>query len=75
MPGYDTVTAPEFFEKVHSIWFEQIEEKMGNLTKTTFLKGGYYVYPVDDKLSIIGLNTILFNSNLNYKAKTVDANA
>lgn len=29
--------------------------------KRTFLKGGYYQYDVDDKLSILALNTIYFS--------------
>ena len=42
-------------------------KKIGN---TTFQNGGYYVYPVDDNLSIIALNTIYFNTKLKYSANT-----
>ena len=36
-------------------------EQRANLTKT-FENGGYYTYDIDDKLTVIGLNTIYWCS-------------
>jgi hypothetical protein len=72
VPGYGEVSANEYWKIVHEKWFQQPD--VASQTNTTFLEGGWFEYKIDSKLSVIGLNTILFNANLIWKSQTYQQN-
>eukprot|EP00347_Sterkiella_histriomuscorum_P022332 403330854 len=70
----------EYFSFLFDSWFNQISGNKNKLSveqladiKGTFLKGGYYRVDVDDKLSVLALNTLNFNKKNDESQQGTDA--
>ena len=72
IPGCDVAnipvpTAADYFDALYKIWFEDIPSNLAGKTeaqisaiKDNFKHAGYYTYDFDEKITIIGLNTIIW---------------
>lgn len=53
----------DFYNHLYKIWFEDNPKKLPNIEniEKTFKSGGYYRTDLNDNLSVLGLNTLIFN--------------
>ncbi len=62
-PANET-TKHEFYGRIFKMWFEEnpTNSKKMNLTAVneTFMNGGYYRVDLNDKLSVLALNTVMY---------------
>ena len=70
---YQSPYAPykdEFYKNISNNWFlkQPIAAARPDLPQwnETFMKGGYYRVDLTSKISVLSLNTLMFNSNLLY---------
>lgn len=68
-----------FFNYTFGLWFDELPGNANNLSKQqkdtiyeTFIKGGYYKLDLDDKLTVLSLNTLYFDSERDKKGDQFD---
>jgi hypothetical protein len=64
-----TVEKEEYYSFIYDIWFNKrtANQKVINGTNVmkTFMNGGYYRYDLNDKLSLLSINTLYYNKKNN----------
>jgi hypothetical protein len=65
--GLDLKDRDEYYSFYLDEWFSQVPANKPLLSqvKNTMMTGGYYRLDIDDKLSVLALNTLYFNKKNN----------